>query len=228
MTIKRRVLALALASFALLAAGQMPSESPISAIGDANDTVFADGTGADLTAADLANIDARTAQLRAAAVPLEADTLIATNEPRFLIDDAPQPARLSQLVATTGADNVPIEMTEDFKCLATAVYFESRGEPLEGQLAVAQVIQNRVESGRYANSICGVVYQPGQFTFARNRAPAYTSNDWKVAQAIALIALTEGYREVAPNAMSFHATRVAPNWNDRRMVSRIGNHIFYR
>ena len=229
MTIKRRVLALALASFALLAAGQMPSEPQINAVGDTNDTFYTDVAGTDLTAEDLAAIDVRTAQLRAAAVPLESDSIITSNnEPRFRIDDAPQPAHLSKLVATTGADEVPIEMTEDFKCLATAVYFESRGEPLEGQLAVAQVIQNRVASGRYASSICGVVYQPGQFTFARNRTPAFSSNDWKVAQAIALIALTDSYREVAPKAMSFHATRVSPNWTDRRMVSRIGNHIFYR
>ncbi len=229
MTIKRRVLALALASFALLAAGQMPSEPQIDAVGDTNDTFYTDVAGTDLTAEDLAAIDARTAQLRAAAVPLESDSITtANNEPRFRIDDELQPAHLSTLVATTGAEEVPIEMTEDFKCLATAVYFEARGEPLEGQLAVAQVIQNRAKSGRYPSSICGVVYQPGQFTFAHNRSPALGSNDWKVAQAIALIALTDGYRDVAPKAMAFHATRVAPKWNDRRLVSRIGNHVFYK
>lgn len=231
MTIKRRVLALALASFALLAAGQMPSEAQIDAVGDPSDIVYTDISGTDLTAEDLTAIDQRTAQLRAAAVPLETDsnTISASiDAPQFTVDDVNQAAQLRTLVATTGTGDVPIDLTEDFKCLATAVYFEARGEPLEGQLAVAQVIQNRVQSGRYAGSVCGVVYQPGQFTFAHSRTPATGSNDWKVAQAIALIALTDGYREVAPHAMAFHASRVAPNWNDRRMVSRIGNHIFYR
>lgn len=209
----------------------MPSEPQIDAVGDPSDIAYTDISGTDLTAEDLTTIDQRTAQLRAAAVPLATDSNTITasiDAPQFSIDDDSRPARLRSLVASTGTNDVPIELTEDFKCLAIAVYFEARGEPLEGQLAVAQVIQNRVESGRYANTVCGVVYQPGQFTFAHNRAPALGSNDWKVAQAIALIALTDGYREVAPHAMAFHASRVAPNWNDRRMVSRIGNHIFYR
>ncbi|MGL4543270.1 MAG: cell wall hydrolase [Polymorphobacter sp.] len=222
MTIKSRVLALALASFALLAAGQMPTEMQIDADSFAATPFSADDADTALTAADLAAIDARTAQLRAAAVPLDAGTQDAlAPEPAIRIQDF---VRLSTLVA--GADAV--EMNDEMKCLATAVYFEARGEPLEGQLAVAQVIRNRVESGRYASSVCGVVYQPGQFTFARNRAPAATSQDWKVAQAIALIAMTDGYREVAPDALSFHAVRVSPNWGGKRKVSQIGNHIFYR
>jgi spore germination cell wall hydrolase CwlJ-like protein len=223
MTIKRRVFALAFASFALLAAGQMPADTLISP-----EAVASEGT--DLTAADLAAIDARTAQLRAAAVPLTppATEVSIENEvraPDFTVDDsAAAPVRLTKLVATSeGA-----ELNDELKCLATAVYFEARGEPLEGQLAVAQVILNRVESGRFAPTVCGVVYQPGQFTFAHNRAPATNSTDWKVAQAIAVIAANDTYRDVAPRAISFHAKRLAPNWSNMKRVSQIGNHVFYR
>lgn len=223
MTIKRRVFALAFASFALLAAGQMPADTQIS-----SEAIASEGT--DLTTADLAAIDARTAQLRAAAVPLippatEVAVESDVRAPDFTVDDsAAVPVRLNRLVATSeGA-----ELSDDLKCLATAVYFEARGEPLEGQLAVAQVILNRVASGRFASTVCGVVYQPGQFTFAHNRAPAAASTDWKVAQAIAVIAANETYRDVAPRAISFHAARLAPNWGNMRKVSQIGNHVFYR
>ena len=113
------------------------------------------------------------------------------------------------------------------RCLARAVYFEARGEPLTGQLGVAQVILNRLTSGRYANSICGVIDQPGQFSFAR-RAVAAGSSDWKTAQAIALIAQAQQWLEVAPRAMAFHATRVSPNWGSMQRVAQIGNHVFYR
>ena len=145
------------------------------------------------------------------------------DEPEIAIGtDAP--ARLAALVR----DSNPVELTGELKCLATAVYFEARGEPLEGQLAVAQVILNRVESGRFASSICGVVYQPNQFTFAHSRLPAAASSDWRVAQAIATIAQGASWHAMAPKAMNFHAVRVAPNWSGMRKVSQIGNHIFYR
>lgn len=228
MTIKRRVFALAFASFALLAAGQMPADTQIQADTDFSDVT--DAPSAELSPADLAAIDARTAQLRAAAVPLApAATEVAIDPdisaPDFTIDDtAPTPAVLRKLVASHGAT----ELSEDLRCLATAVYFEARGEPLEGQLAVAQVIINRVESGRFARTICGVVYQPGQFTFAHHRQPSTGSTDWKIAQAIAVIAANDTYHDIAPRAISFHAKRLSPNWHNMKRVSQIGNHVFYR
>lgn len=114
----------------------------------------------------------------------------------------------------------------ELRCLATAVYFEARGEPLEGQLAVAQVIINRAESGRYPASVCGVIRQPGQFTFDQARAPR--GSDWSIATAIAAIAAAEHWREVMPKAMSFHASHVAPGWPGKRRLGAIGNHVFYR
>lgn len=141
--------------------------------------------------------------------------------------DAPAPARPVHLAGMVDQVQVDLDADAELRCLATAVYFEARGEPLEGQLAVAQAIRNRVASGRYASSICGVVRQPGQFTYSHSRAPR-GGNDWRIAQAIAAIAQGEAWREVAPKATSFHATFVKPGWNGMTKVTRIGNHVFYR
>jgi len=122
-----------------------------------------------------------------------------------------------------------IDLDEEMRCLATAVYYEAKGEPLEGQLAVAQVILNRVESGRFAGSICGVVYQRGQFSFTWDKRPDRPANSgmWRTAQAIAVIAATDNWREIVPNATHFHATRVSPGWARLKRVASVGNHVFY-
>jgi N-acetylmuramoyl-L-alanine amidase len=153
--------------------------------------------------------------IEAAAVVIEADEPVAET----------RPATLTQLVASVDTDDVADD--SDLNCLATAVYFESRGEPMEGQLAVAQTILNRVESGRYAPTVCGVINQPKQFSYDRSRAPR-AGSDWETARAIARIAMEDMWHEVAPRAISFHARRVAPNWAGKTRVATIGNHIFYR
>jgi spore germination cell wall hydrolase CwlJ-like protein len=140
---------------------------------------------------------------------------------------APRPASLSALMDRIDDADDAIAKDRDLHCLATAVYFESRGEPLEGQLAVAQAILNRVESGRYADTACGVIDQPGQFSFRRSRAPT-AGEAWQTAKSIAVIAARDMWTAVAPAAMSFHASYVAPNWRGKARTVRIGRHIFYR
>jgi spore germination cell wall hydrolase CwlJ-like protein len=117
------------------------------------------------------------------------------------------------------------------ECLANAVYFESKGEPLTGQLSVAEVVLNRAESGRFASSVCGVVKQPGQFSFVRGgRLPSVprASPAWKKAVAIARIAQDDLADSPASRALFFHATRVRPSWRGLKRVATVGNHIFYR
>jgi len=95
---------------------------------------------------------------------------------------------LAELVEMVDTD-VPLD--RELHCLAGAVYFEARGEPLAGQLAVAEVIVNRTEDGRFPRSYCGVVAQPGQFSFMRGanmpRVPT-ASPAWQRAVAVAQIA----------------------------------------
>jgi spore germination cell wall hydrolase CwlJ-like protein len=121
--------------------------------------------------------------------------------------------------------------SRDLECLAVGVYFESKSEPLAGQLAVGQVIANRANSGgRFPSSYCGVLFQRGQFSFVRgghwpkvNRS----SQQWQNAVAIAKIVDRDLKDSTAENALFFHAKRVSPGWRLKRVAS-IGNHIFYR
>jgi spore germination cell wall hydrolase CwlJ-like protein len=148
------------------------------------------------------------------------------------IAKAPAPAvglAYASLAAAVAAQDMPGDMDSELSCLAGAVYFESKGEPLSGQLAVANVIINRTTSGRFPASICSVVKQPGQFSFVRGgRIPAVGSNaQYRTATAIAKIALADAWADPAPKALYFHARRVSPNWGKGR-VAMIGNHIFFR
>ena len=119
----------------------------------------------------------------------------------------------------------------EHECLAGAVYFESKGEPLQGQLSVAEVVLNRSRSGRFPSTICGVVTQRGQFSFIRaGRFPpiARATAAWRKAVAIARIAMDDMADGPAPRALFFHATRVSPGWRGLTRVATVGNHIFYR
>lgn len=117
-------------------------------------------------------------------------------------------------------------------CLAGAVYFEARGEPLAGQLAVAQVIINRTEDGRFPQSYCAVVAQPGQFSFMRGRQMPRvrdTSPAWKRAVAVARIAHDGMWESEAGKAVFFHARYVRPSWSrSKTRLAQIDTHIFYR
>jgi spore germination cell wall hydrolase CwlJ-like protein len=123
-------------------------------------------------------------------------------------------------------------MSDEMRCLAGAVYFEARGEPLTGQLAVAQVIINRSEDGRFPRSYCGVVAQPGQFSFMRGKQmPAIRSGTaaWTRAVAIAEIAHKGLWESEADDAVFFHANYVRPSWSHRKTrLAQIDTHIFYR
>lgn len=141
-----------------------------------------------------------------------------------------QPVRrpLAELVA----DHMTAETAgAEHECLAGAVYFESKGESLQGQLSVAEVVLNRSRSGRFPASICGVVTQRSQFSFIRGgRFPpiARSTAAWRKAVAIAHIAMRDLADGPAPRALFFHATRVSPGWRGLTRVATVGNHIFYR
>jgi spore germination cell wall hydrolase CwlJ-like protein len=123
-------------------------------------------------------------------------------------------------------------LDEQGSCLATAVYFEARGETLEGQLAVARVVMNRAASGRYPPDICSVVKQPAQFSFVRHGAFPWidtSSAAWARAQGVARLALANVVPSVEQDVLWYHATYVDPSWGHRlNMAEKIGAHIFYR
>ena len=120
--------------------------------------------------------------------------------------------------------------SRELECLATGIYFESKGEPLAGQLAVGQVIANRAESGRFASTYCGVLLQRGQFSFIHGRSLPHVSHSkrqWQTAVAIAKIVDQDLKESKVGDALFFHARYVRPSWHLKRVAS-IGNHIFYR
>lgn len=162
-----------------------------------------------------------------AQTPLSAANLGIEGLPDPAPGAAPATASLTELVAAHAGTETADEESE---CLARAVYWESRGEPLSGQLAVAEVIVNRARSGRFAPTLCGVVRQPSQFSFVRRGyipQPPQGSRDWHTAVAIARIATDRLAQGSAPQALFFHARRINPGWRLTR-VATVGNHVFYR
>lgn len=118
-------------------------------------------------------------------------------------------------------------------CLANTVYFEAGLEPLEGQVAVAEVVLNRMNSGRYPTTICGVVLQPAQFSYVRGgRIPRVdrTSENWRRAVGVArLVQAGASARLLPTDTLWYHADYVSPAWGPRlNRTTKIGLHIFYR
>lgn len=124
------------------------------------------------------------------------------------------------------------QLDEQTNCLATAVYFEARGESVEGQLAVAHVVMNRAASGRYPPDWCSVVKQHAQFSFVRHGEFPYAdtnSGAWQRAEAIAQLAAANIVPSVSNDVLWYHANYVAPTWRrSLQEVQHIGAHIFYR
>ncbi|PKP85001.1 MAG: hypothetical protein CVT80_05010 [Alphaproteobacteria bacterium HGW-Alphaproteobacteria-2] len=125
----------------------------------------------------------------------------------------------------------------DWQCLAEALYFEARGEPLAGQAAVAEVILNRVDAAQFPASVCGVVRQGAgsgrgcQFTYACDGQPDAIRERAAYAQVgkVARLMLEGAPRGLTEGATYFHTPAVRPAWARRfEETARIGSHIFYR
>ncbi|RYY27869.1 MAG: cell wall hydrolase [Sphingomonadales bacterium] len=133
------------------------------------------------------------------------------------------------LSAAVEAQSTPAEFDRELHCLAVGIYYESKGEPLAGQLAVAEVILNRSTSGRFPRSVCSVLTQRGQFSFVRGgQLPKPPANaQWRKALAVAQVAEKDLWESPVADALFFHARYVSPGWK-RPRVGSVGNHIFYR
>ncbi|EPX78835.1 cell wall hydrolase [Salipiger mucosus] len=124
-----------------------------------------------------------------------------------------------------------------WQCLAEALYFEARGESLEGQFAVAEVILNRVDSSRYPDSVCGVVKQGTgrknacQFSYSCDGHPENISEPaaWNRVAKVAKAMLSGAPRALTEGATHYHTTAVSPGWSRKlTRTARIGAHYFYR
>jgi spore germination cell wall hydrolase CwlJ-like protein len=147
-------------------------------------------------------------------------------------DDSAAPAApLKSLAQLVDEHEAPAAADGEQDCLAKAVYFESRGEPVEGQLAVAEVVMNRAASGRYPTNLCDVITQPAQFSFIRHGhfpTPDEGSAAWRKAVAVAKIARDKLVSNLPTDVLWYHAEYVAPSWAKRLdKTAQIGLHIFY-
>ena len=114
-------------------------------------------------------------------------------------------------------------------CLAKNIYYEARGEPTRGKIAVAQVTLNRVtHRTEFQSSICGVVYAKHQFSWTMESHREPRGEAWREAQAIAKAVIVGTAHLPDFKALYFHNLTVKPRWNQtKELVARIGNHIFY-
>jgi spore germination cell wall hydrolase CwlJ-like protein len=128
----------------------------------------------------------------------------------------------------------------EVKCLATAIYFEARGESEKGQIAVAQVVLNRLKNPAYPSTICGVVYQNKhkrnrcQFSFACDGIPDRINDkaSWTKSEVLARRVLNDDrtlYMSSIGAATHYHATYVRPRWaRTMKKMDKIGRHVFYK
>lgn len=137
------------------------------------------------------------------------------------------PASFATLAAAVAAQ-VADSADDHVRCVATAIYYESKGEPLSGQLAVGHVILNRARSGRYPTDVCGVVTQHGQFSFVHGGVlPSVGANAaWRTAVSVAKVALASAWSSPVPTALFFNGVGAGHGGSLR--VATIGHHAFYR
>jgi spore germination cell wall hydrolase CwlJ-like protein len=131
-------------------------------------------------------------------------------------------------------------VNRDLTCLARNVYYEARGEPAKGKLAVAKVTLNRVNSSRFPNNICDVVYEQrwdkrrrryvGAFAWTEfDSVPSPKSKQWKKAWKAAETVYENPEVIQLKGALFYHATRIKPRWaKQKKRIKKIGRHIFYR
>lgn len=215
MTILQRAATIAVMTFSL--AGLLGNSAPGKATG-------IDRSTTNLTA--LANLNALSPQNVPQIAPVA--TPVATVEP-VAADTATAEAEEFDTLAQAVAAQDSAAADDALQCLAGAIYFESKGEPLTGQLAVAEVIINRAKSGRFPADVCAVVKQRGQFSFVRGgQIPTINAGTaYRTAIAVAKVALADAWNSPAQKALYFNTPDRRPSVRAIKVAS-IGNHVFYR
>jgi spore germination cell wall hydrolase CwlJ-like protein len=180
------------------------------------------------------------------------DEMPAAREPVFTLTlDTPKiaPAAVAAVIAPESVRVIPAAVDSvtavanvindaQTQCLAEAMYYEARGEGVRGEKAIADVVFNRMHSGLYPRSICGVVHEGAgieggcQFSFTCNgeMLATKTRHDWVRARVLAAAIISGVIKldDETGGAISYHANYVDPDWSNMVRTVQIGNHIFYR
>jgi len=133
--------------------------------------------------------------------------------------------KIIAMLAAIGAHDTP---RQEIDCLATAVWHEARGEDTAGQMAVAHVIMNRVESDKYPDTVCEVVYQPYQFSYIKSANPDRDTQAWSDTVQEAVFAYAGYTLDITDGATHYYAhDLILPNWAAVKHTSAvIGGHTF--
>jgi spore germination cell wall hydrolase CwlJ-like protein len=127
------------------------------------------------------------------------------------------------------------EVQKEIRCLAQNIYYEAGSEPVDGKVAVAEVTMNRVRSGSFPATVCGVVNQKVgnscQFSWVcKPKKPITMKSEWNQSLSIAQNILIKRKKySTIPGAKFFHADYVDPSWADtKEFVRKVGRHLFYK
>lgn len=135
------------------------------------------------------------------------------------------------VVISIGGMVLASEISAEEDCLAKNIYFEARNQSFDGQLAVAEVVLNRVSSDKFPDSICGVVWQEKQFSWTHDGKSDNPKEReaWKKAKSLANAILNGEVSLLGIEATHYHAQEVRPWWNTYyTRLGTIENHVFYR
>jgi N-acetylmuramoyl-L-alanine amidase len=198
-------------------------------------TLYA-GAGAAVVLAAMAVIPA---SVGTAAEMIAAPTLtydLQTTDPQPAVASATPSGEAQPLAAVEVADAEavkPAEMPVDDKarvCMAKVVLHEAGNQPRSGKIAVAQTLMNRLDDGRFGDTICDVANQPGQYFDLSNYRPSRESDAWADAMDVASDVLRGETDAVAPGALFFRANYAPTNsfFRGRTRVMQVGAHVFYR
>lgn len=147
---------------------------------------------------------------------------------QYVIADLEEYSHKDVLAAQAAMDQV--------QCMAEAVYYEARSETNSGQLAVAEVVLNRVKSKHFPDTVCDVVYQGAerrtgcQFSFTCDGSTLKMPQGryWEISQAVAQLAMMDGYTPFMGRSTHYHTTAITPKWSHKLELTKyVGSHVFY-
>jgi len=172
---------------------------------------------------------AATGAMGFAAIPASEPTLAYELTDQITADDKVVDDGIDQVLykeAVASDSNLDHEL----ECMAKVVMHEAGNQPRPGQLAVAQLIMNRVGQDRFGDSVCAVVNQPGQFFRTASYHPRRDSQRWASAVEVSRQAMAGNAEQVVPGAVFYHAAHQSPNrfFRTRERISMVGDHVFYR
>lgn len=172
---------------------------------------------------------AATGAMGFAAIPASQPTLAYELSPQITADEQVVDDGIDQVLFKEAVAN-STKIDKQLECMAKVVLHEAANQPRSGQLAVAQLIMNRVGQSHFGETVCEVVNQPGQFFRTASYNPRRDSDRWASAVEVSRQAMAGHGEQIVPGAVYYHAAWSSPNrfFRTRQRISTVGDHIFYR